>query len=131
VRELTEGDPARAPLTLDTVHLVEVRDVGAHDLRSGHGRTPLVEVPVGHAPATRDPSACGFPRQPGRFDTPLDLLAGVAELRLVERLALVLAEEQEGGGEGVPRRHRERKSNSWVPRGYHFLVGTTSGTKLT
>jgi hypothetical protein len=53
VRELAEGDAARAALALDALGLVEVLDVGGDELGGGHVRAPLVEVPVGHAAAAR------------------------------------------------------------------------------
>ena len=57
MRELAEGDAARAALALDALGLVEVLDVAADELGGGHVRTPLVEVPVGHAAAARHPAA--------------------------------------------------------------------------
>ena len=101
MRELTERDAARAALALDALGLVEVLDVGADELGGGHVRTPLVEVPVGHAAAARPPPACVVPGQPCPSNAPLDLAAAVAELRLVVRLAALLADDQCGGWNGV------------------------------
>ena len=103
VRELTEGDAARAALALDALGLVEVLDVAADELGGGDVRTPLVEVPVGHAAAARHPAAGVVPGQPRPSDAALDLAAAVAELRLVVHLAALLDDDQRGGRNGVCR----------------------------
>src|SRR5450631_1912799 len=112
MRELAERDPARAPLALDALGLVEVRDVGVDELGGGHVRTPLVEVSLGHAAAARPPPACVVPGQPCPSDAPLDLVAAVAELRLVVHRAALLADDQCRGRNGVRWRHHTKERNS-------------------
>jgi len=97
VRELTERDPAGAALALDALGLVVVLDVAGDELGGGDVCTPLVEVPVRHAAATPHPAAGDVPGQPRPSDPALDLVAAVAELRLVMHLAALLDEDERRG----------------------------------
>jgi len=105
--------------------------------------------------ALRDPSSARTPFsrplvaiEPRGADPALDLPSLMAELRLVKRLTAKLADDDRGDGiscrnaghlagvDALGGATREGDSlsirslyNVRVPRGYHGLAGTTSGTK--
>jgi hypothetical protein len=126
VRELTEGDAARAPLARDALNLFGVRHVGADELGSGHVSTPFADVPVGHTTAAWPPAAGVVTGQPRSSDASLHLPAAVAELRLVVRFAALLADDQCGGWNGVYQRPHAKQSTTGIPRlaEYHFEYQT-------
>ena len=114
VGDFTERHAARPAFVLDTVAVGRFGHVFARDPGGGHDRRPLAVGAIWHAAAARTPAAVvGIALKPRRADAALDLAPVVAELRLVERLPALLADDDVGA-------RWRRHANIVQGRGYHL-----------
>ena len=96
VSDLSEGDAARPAFGGDPLGVVQIRDVAIDELGGGNVGTALIKRSLGNPPPPRGPrSGRLIADQPCRSDPALDLPAGVAELRVVQRLTVLLADDEE------------------------------------
>ena len=95
--DFAEGHAARAALVLDALHVRRLGHVCGHQQRSSHDGGTLVVGAIGHPSTATGPRARGgIAFEPCRADAALNLLAIVPELRLVKRLAAMLAYDDVG-----------------------------------
>jgi hypothetical protein len=149
VGDLAKGHAPRAALALHALDVCGLGDVLGHKLCGGNMSCAFVVGAIGDASAMPAPSiAVRVALEPRGADAALDLATVVTELGLVERLAVVLADDDAGrwircwhrGISGVPSPDNNRSRGDFslvlsvsLARGYHVgtiqTVGTTLGTK--
>jgi hypothetical protein len=99
VRDLAERSSLRPALLLGTLQVRSPGDVLGDELRGGYMGGAFIVGALGNPSAMTPPLArVRVTFEPGAADAAFDLPAMVQELRLEERLAAVLADDEGGCG---------------------------------